>query len=283
MDETLSSRCGSARTSSRSPNLSMNPFKALLSHSKRALRSTAPLYRPDGRNRRELFATGLFFEHLGRHFVLSAAHALVELRTQQVWVGGEGTIVQLTGPFFHSGQPGQVDFDNDSFDIGFVPLTQEQVAALNDVVYVSDCATEKTLSQSSVGRYLAVGFVASDFRPSASRAPITVEGTGILAAPAPREKYVERGVSEDTHLLLAFDRLRTHSEDGQAATPRIIGMSGCGIWRRGLMPFCDTAAALLTEHHDRGSNFIVSTRLSVIIPALTAFVSGELQVERPAV
>jgi hypothetical protein len=251
----------------------MNPFTALLSHSKRALRSTAPLYKLDDRNRRELFATGLFFEHDGRHFVLSAAHALVELRTQQVWVGGEETIIQLTGPFFHTGQPGQVDFENDSFDVGFVPLSHEQVAALTDVVYVSDRAIERAASRSSKAQYFAVGFIARDFRPSASQAQITAEGTGIMAVEAPPEKYVERAVSGDTHLLLSFDRLRTHSEDGQAATPRIMGMSGCGIWRRGLLPFSDTVAALLTEHHDRGCNVIVSTRLSVIIPALTAFVS----------
>ena len=258
-----------------------NPFKALLDHSERALRSTAPLYREDDRGRRELFATGLFFEHLGHHFVLSAAHALVELRTRPVWVGGEDTIVQLVGPFFHSGEPGQVDFNADSFDVGFVPLDQNQVSALTQVVYMSD-RTIETTPLDSTARYLAVGFIASDFRPSASQTPITVEGTAIMAVPAPDANYAQRGVNQDTHLLLSFNRLRTHSEGGQAATPRIMGMSGCGIWRRGLLPFCDTVAALLTEHHDRGANFIVATRLSVIMPALAAFASGELQVQKPA-
>lgn len=145
----------------------MNPFKALFDHSERALRSTAPLYRIDDRGRRELFATGVFFQHLGRHFVLSAAHALVEMRTRPVWVGGDRTIVQLTGPFFHTGQPGQVDFDDDSFDVGFAPLNDEQVAALTDVVYVSDRAIERAPSSSSNARYFAVGFICSRSRESA--------------------------------------------------------------------------------------------------------------------
>lgn len=264
-------------------SLAMNPFKALFDHSERALRSTGPLYRINDRGRRELFATGVFFQHLGRHFVLSAAHALVEMRTRPICVGGERTIVQLTGPFFHTGQPGQVDFDDESFDVGFVPLNDEQVAALTDVVYVSDRAIEGPPPTSSNARYFAVGFIASDFRPVASRGQITVEGTGIMAVPARAEQYAQRGVRQDTHLLLSFDRLRTYSEGGQAATPRIMGMSGCGIWRKGFMPVSDRVAAILTEHHERGRNFIVATRLSIIIPALTAFVSGQLQVGRPAV
>jgi hypothetical protein len=145
---------------------------------------------------------------------------------------------------------------------------------------VSDRAIE-TRSASGNSRYFAVGFIASDSRPTASRGQITVEGTGIMAMPAPAERYVQRGVSEETHLLLSFDRLRTHSESRQAATPRIMGMSGCGIWRKGFMPISDRLTAILTEHHERGRNFVVATKLSTIIPALTAFVSGELQVRRP--
>lgn len=263
--------------------MAINSFKALFDHSERALRSTGPLYRLDDRGRRELFASGVFFQHHGRHFVMSAAHALVELRARRVWVGGETTIVQLTGPFFHTGQPGQVDFDNDSFDVGFVPLDREQVSALTDVAYVSDNAVEQGPSSSSKTHYLAVGFISGDFRPSASRGEVTVKVTGIMAVETTNESYAQRGVTRDTHLLLSFDRLRTFAENGQAATPRIMGMSGCGVWRRGVLPFRDTLAALLTEHHERGRNFIVATRLSVIIPALTAFIEGELQVGNRAV
>lgn len=261
--------------------MTKNAFKALFDHSERALRSTAPLYRVDDRGRRELFATGVFFQHLGRHFVLSAAHALVELRARQVWAGGETTAVQLTGPFFHTGQPGQVDFSDDSLDVGFVPLGSDQESGLPGVVYLSEDAIEAGVSSTSAGQYLAVGFIAKDFRPSASQADLTVKGTGIMAVEAPTESYAQRGVSREMHLLLSFDRRRTFAESGQAATPRIMGMSGCGIWLRRILPFRDTATAILTEHHEQGRNFIVATRLSVIVPALNAFVAGQLQVRTP--
>jgi hypothetical protein len=253
-------------------NLVKSVFKSLFDHSARALRSTAPLYRVDDRNRRELFASGVFFRQHGRHFVLSAAHALIELRTRPVWVGGERTIVQLTGPFFHTGQPGQEDFADDAFDVGFVPLSPAQVTALTDVVYLSERTIEPGVTKRPGTHYMAAGFIAKDSRPTLGEA--TVEATGIIAVSAATSRYAERGVREDTHLLLSFDRRRTYSEGGQVTTPRIIGMSGCGIWHRGILPARDRVAAILTEHHDGGgTNFIVSTRLSVIIPALTAFVS----------
>lgn len=49
-----------------------------------------------------------------------------------------------------------------------------------------------------------------------------------------------------------------------------------------MFPGWDRVAALLTEHHQKQGKFIVATRLSTIVPALAAFVSGSLQVQRPA-
>jgi hypothetical protein len=129
-----------------------------------------------------------------------------------VWAGGENTAVRLTGPFFHSGQPGQVDFSDDSFNVGFVPLDPDQVSELPGVVYLSEETIETGLSSTSAGQYLAVGFIANDSTPSASQGQLTVKGTGIMALEAPTERYAQRGATRETHLLLSFDRRRTFSE-----------------------------------------------------------------------
>lgn len=146
----------------------MNPFKALLDHSEIALCSTAPIYRFDDRDRLELFGSGLLIRHGGRHFVLSAAHVLVELRTKKLGIGGETSIVPLTGPFFHTGKVGQVDFGTDSFDAAFVPLREEQVSGLTGTLFLSENSIEWTAPRSMNARYYAVGFIASDFRPTGS-------------------------------------------------------------------------------------------------------------------
>jgi hypothetical protein len=179
-------------------------FEDLTDRSKNTLRSTAPIYRQDERGRLDLFGTGIFFRHKSWHFVLSAAHVLTELRNGALRIGGEDQAIVLIGPFFHTGGIREVSFDDDPFDVAFAPLCQEQVSALDGTVFLSVRDIEPAGSPADGARYYANGFIASYYKAVGPNQPVQAKGTALLAVPAPREKYRERAVGEDTHLLLSF-------------------------------------------------------------------------------
>ena len=271
--------CGDARlirTVRRPKLMRMVDTERLLLGGERSLRSTAPIYRLDHRDRLELFGTGVFVRHQSQHFVISAAHVLSELRERELRIGGESHVIPLTGPFFHSGAVGEVSFVDDAFDIAFVPLSELQVSELGQPTFVS--TDDIDLGSTARAPFFTTGFIASDYTMVGPTQPVQVEATTLVAMPAPAEKYLERGVSENTHLLLSFDRLKTHSGEGQAATPKINGMSGCGVWRVGSTE--DALTAILIEHHQQQGKFIVSTRVTTIIQGMSDYVAGRLQVKR---
>lgn len=124
------------------------------------LRSTAPIYRLDPRGRLDLFGTGVFVRHESQHFVVSAAHVLAEMRERELRIGGEAHVIPLTGRFFHTGAVGEVTFDNDAFDIAFVPLSEDQIAGLGCPTFISTGEIDRSVTPNA--RYAAVGFIAKD-------------------------------------------------------------------------------------------------------------------------
>jgi hypothetical protein len=236
------------------------------------LPSLGPVYQFDDRNRRELIGTSVFFTYESKHFVLSARHVLI--RDRPVHVGGDTTIVPLVGRFFHSGDAcnGSVEYD-----LAFFPLTDEQVAALPGVAFVTTSDVELDPPPSSNVCY-ATGFLIRDFEDPAANHEIVVEGTAIGATVAGADKYAALGASADAHLLLAFDRLATYSAPGRMEpTPKLHGMSGAGVWRfHGGSPTGDKLAAILIEHHQQDHKVIVATRVSEFFRSLEAYLSGTL-------
>ena len=255
-------------------------FDDVWERSLRALKSTAPIFRLDERGRHDLFGSGVFVRYHSRYFVASAGHVLAELSDGPLWIGGEDLIMMLAGPFFHTGQPGERTFDGEPFDVAFVPLSDDQVAALAGTDFVSlDDLIEPQPIEPGVELYI-VGFIAGDFKPVGPRQVVETKGTVLGAVSAPRDKYSVRGVSQETHLLLPFDRLKSYGPAGQAATPVLAGMSGCGVWSSRHDGDADRLVAILTEHHQKDGKFIVSTRVETLIPGLAAYVAGKLTTKR---
>ena len=250
----------------------MTSVDELRIRSDRLLPSLGPIYQIDDRDRRELVGTSVFFKHESQHFVLSAKHVLI--REKPLQVGGETTIVSLVGRFFHSGMACS---GSTEYDLAFFPLTDDQAAALLGAVFLTVDDLEPDSPASGTG-YYAAGFLARDSEVLRAHQDVVTKGTAIMALAASGDKYRAMGTPEDTHLLLAFDRLQTFSAPGRMEpTPRLHGMSGAGVWhfdRRS--PGHDKLAAILTEHHQQDHKVIVATRVGEFFRSLAAYLSGEL-------
>jgi hypothetical protein len=142
-------------------------------------RATSPIYSRGAAGRIEGVGTGIFFAHADRAFVLTASHVLCEyMNAAELLIGGR-TITKLNGRFFPS-------VDEDAYDVGFVPLTEEQKATLADVTFltIADLDLSSELGQRS---YYVVGYRSDDNDPegtvsSHSNIPVVCRYEAVSAA-----------------------------------------------------------------------------------------------------
>lgn len=121
--------------------------------------------------------TGVFFAHRGRAFVLTASHVLRDyIHTDELLIGGPST-VRLNQRFFCS-------TDEDAYDVGFVPLTDEQRAVLTDVTFVT--IENLDLSDDCTQRpYDVVGYRSDDNEPEGRPTTVVAEWSVYAARSAP--------------------------------------------------------------------------------------------------
>src|SRR5262245_16744102 len=92
--------------------------------------TTSPIYARDSDGRIEGVGSGIFIEHRGCTFVVTASHVLTDyINTHELRIGGRLT-VRVNQRYFPS-------TDEDRYDVGFIPLTDAQRADLTDVTFVT--------------------------------------------------------------------------------------------------------------------------------------------------
>jgi hypothetical protein len=91
----------------------------------------------------------------------------------------------------------------------------------------------------------------------------------VFALPAALSRYGEVDANPSTHLVLEFDRKEAFGDDGPLTSPKLNGMSGCGVWSGPAghsgttKPGC--LVAILTEHHQNSRKLIVATRIGILL------------------
>ena len=245
-------------------------FQELERRSDALLAATSPIYVQDSDGEIESVGTGIFFRHQGQHFVLSAAHVLRRLREEQLLIGSDH-LIPMDGRFFAS--------PSDDVDLGFVPLSDAQVAQLPGAVFLTADHVDRSDDPEARGDgrgYYAVGFRADDNAPEGTPTSVISRGSAYLAHAAPLNKYQPLGLSPKSHLLLTFNRRVLYSGVGTTETePEPQGLSGCGVWRFTPSALSDRLVAMLIEHSD-GHKVVISTRLGPLLDALADHVSGVL-------
>jgi hypothetical protein len=251
----------------------------LTARAEKALPCTVPIYQRDEHGRFELFGSGVLLRHGSQYFVLSAAHVLARPGAQGLWIGDgarEGPLVRLAGAY-HIGGSADASDTTRSIDVGFAPLSSADVATLYAPRFLSVCDIEPAAAAAPDAHYYAVGYAVRDYtRVGSEQLGRIKKFTALEAMPASAGKYLDRGVSERSHLVLTFGREQTEDADGVAATPKLNGMSGCGVWRRRAKSDAERLTAIFIEHHEGARKYIVATRLEILLAGLAGYVAGEL-------
>jgi hypothetical protein len=244
----------------------MNGFEELRRLTERAVASTSPIYVSADDGSMHAVGTGIFFKHHDRPFVLSAGHVLRRLRAERLSIG-EQHLVILNGRFFTT--------PNEDVDLGFVPLTDDELAATGGAVCLTsdDLEISERPELSDDGhQFCVVGFRAEDNVPEGTPTTVHAVPSSYLACAATDETYRRLGLSAATNLVLAFNRNKLFAEPRrleQEAEPE--GLSGSGVWQSA----SGKLVAVLIEHSN-AQKAIVSTRIAPLLTALSDYTAGML-------
>jgi hypothetical protein len=231
---------------------------------RRAL-SASPIYTRSADHGLQGVGTAIFVSHEGHSFVATASHVLSEyMDTAELLTGGT-SVVRVNQRFF-------VSPDEDQYDVGFVPLAEEQCQILSDVVFltVDDMDLSADLSQ---GLHYVVGYRADDNAQEIAAQQVNAGWSVYGVRSAPEDVYEQRRLFDSDKLLLMFDRGRLHGPSGpveQESPPE--GLSGAGVWR--IHAQDDLSSNRLTgivESQTDSGKLIYAARLNRLMSALAGY------------
>jgi hypothetical protein len=241
-------------------------YADLARRGERRIGSTSPFYTRDADGRFQGVGTGLFLLHGGYTFVVTASHVLRDyMKREELWIGGHTGAIPVNQPHF-------VSKDEDAYDLGFIPLTDEQRDIFRDVTFVTAANIDRE-EDGGKQQYYAVGYRADDNEHEDDQTTLNARWSLYAAQSSSVQTYSERQVSRDLRLLLTFNRRILFGPDGPVETePEPEGMSGSGVWRRTANPDTDVLTAIVDSHTDAG-NLIYASRLGFVIEALNDYVT----------
>ena len=206
--------------------------------------------------------------HRGRHFVVTASHVLRDrIRSGDLVIVSRDAAVRLNQRYFRSQ-------NEDTYDVGFIRLTDEQRAILQDITFVSSEDLDLSDEAAEAPHYF-VGYRSDDNEPEGIPTRLTAGWSVYAVRSAPSETYQERQLSNENRLLLKFDCRNLFDPNPVDLEPAPEGMSGAGVWR--LMPYAedDQLTAIVEAHSDSG-NLIYAARLRPLVQALDDHVTGQI-------
>lgn len=204
-----------------------------------------------------------------RRIAVTADHALRALDSEELVLGGDRLVVLGRSQFSHTvGAP-------DRYDLAFAELEPGQAVNLGSkrfLPWTAMALAERPIVERPHGsKYIAHGYPCQQNR-KATDGTWKPHSMSLWALPTAEERYSEVGANPDTHLVLEFDRKQASDASGPMTSPKLNGMSGCGVWtapdpHSGAAQPC-VLVAVLTEHHQQSSKLIVATRMNILLDGI---------------
>ena len=244
---------------------------------KKLLPSVRPIYMASDRDSPELIGSGVIIKVENYYFLITAAHLLDQLRGLGMYIGGEKTVVDITGQLIivatNSGSG-----DKDKIDFAFTEIPENLLDELGrhnflppDEIDPNDIAIREK-------RYLILGY------PISKNKWIDYKGLKVKPKSYPYSSrpsdiliYKELGISEESHLLLDFDKEKVTNGTGNVfIAPDLYGMSGGGVWTlhddsKALSIFSESQLNKLVGviiEWDLQKKVIIAVRISIVIAAI---------------
>lgn len=246
-------------------------FAAAADEAARAVRDfTIPLFHRASDDAVDFEGSGVLVRLGDGHFLFSAAHVFSSL-TDGIFLLAEG---REQHPLSQNATCVRDDAQShDLLDVGFVPLTSPEVAALGPGNFLPAERLASLEADGQTPAYLAVGYPDRFQIPRHCEQVYLVNGIHYHALESKPDAYKLVGVGRESHVMIRYNKNRTRGPKGTGGSPKLRGMSGCGVWR--LNPFSRYSrasppelVAIFTERPTRYGKALLSTRVGVLLAAL---------------
>lgn len=235
--------------------------------------AVSPIFIPAKGGDAELVGSGVLLRVGESEFVATAAHVM-DIARHQLHIGSETRIVHVKSEFSNTtSQDG--NRDSDRFDLALIPLQKDEVAQMEGARFLSLDELEPSEAPDHRpilgSKYFLLGFPATRQRRTVHDT-VHVDPLLFSARAMESAQYVERGWSEQQHLMIEYDKKQCWTVDGQITAPDPYGVSGGGLFRvRGWFgeePETETLVALPIRYTGKTGKSIVATRVNVLLDGL---------------
>jgi hypothetical protein len=223
-------------------------------------------YRPDGRF--DFEGSGLLARLDARYYLVTAAHVLDACEQGCVVLAAAATGQELAGARIVTGRPAGTTRDDDVFDIGFVRLSDLEVAGIGADNFLDLSHTVDGPPVEPVEAMIALGFAARD--QSVEGGTVRTKLTMFMTGPESAHAYRLARTDSRSHLLVRYQRNgMIFNGQHHGSAPSLKGMSGGGLWQVSLSSEVHPAqppalAAMVIEQPRSYRTAILATRAPLI-------------------
>lgn len=211
----------------------------------------------------QLFGSGFLVKHAGQIFLVSAAHVLEKLKTEELYFFISPTEIasisaHISGKVFLS--PCTGDRKNNLIDIGVTKLSWGSASPYPEIAqFAMDISYLKPRYLPRHAKdYLIVGYPASQSKTNKPGRAISSTRFGYDGTTSSDDVYTANGLSCESHLILTFNPSIGYDKNGNHRNfPKPQGMSGSPVW----------------VHYDEDDSFS-QERIFPVVAIGTAYIQG---------
>ncbi|EMM77604.1 hypothetical protein LEP1GSC040_1745 [Leptospira santarosai str. 2000030832] len=230
--------------------------------------------------------TGILLNLLDRHFILSAAHVLLD-NSNNILIPINGDLVQIDEEIKGTSIPKNKTRNEDRFDVAVLELnnsTSEQIKNENLFLNLNDCLFQPLPESKNI--FLLSGFPYTNVGRKSKPNKIVAEPYGYWDTnmQISNTDFINTKTDHRTHILIPYDRKNLFKfETGKVTGKNLEGMSGSGIWcisnsliDSEMRSSQRKLAGVFIEHHSENLKLLVSTKIEVVFEMMRHFYRFEL-------
>lgn len=215
--------------------------------------------------------------HRGRRYLVSAAHILEAYEDRAYYLGTETGWVEIPRPFHITRAPGGRR-DDDLLDFGFREVDEALAGTLGgcrfltaDQVLTKEKPTFEGVRRS---KYLVLGYPHNRFEYAWGRKVTTPRSLAFAGATAPEDRFRALGVRAESLVLMELDPGQVAGATGIQTAPRLVGMSGGGIFQFPSIQAYGVAAPPrlvgITVEQRKQDKLFIGTRIDIVLQGIDA-------------
>lgn len=255
----------------------MNKCVDTLTH--KYMKSVRPIYGSTYKRKPEHIGSCVLIELESIKYLITAAHVIDHNEDTTLYVANTTHLIEIKSKAIVS-KAYNNDRYKDKLDFAILPLSEEMIIKLNDVIFLSESDMLTFDNQNDKSMYLALGFPNTQNKKVDIFNRIVTQNPFVYSSLLNKEAYIFKKIGADQkfNLLLNFSSKQSKDENNNVVNSfSPVGTSGGGLFLiegmnnpenyRPNSPCSGKLVGILIENHKR-YHVILATKISVIKTAI---------------